>query len=68
MLDTPDAVPAVIMLMDARRAATALGVAPRTLWQLTKNGRVRCARIGRRTLYDPKDLEQFVESAKHHAE
>ena len=29
-----------------REAAKALGISPRTLWQLTKDGKVPCVRLG----------------------
>jgi excisionase family DNA binding protein len=29
-----------------REAATALGISPRLLWQLTKDGHVPCVRVG----------------------
>jgi excisionase family DNA binding protein len=47
-----------------REAAAALGISPRLLWQLTKDGRIPCVRIGgtkRRTvLYPLADLEAWL--------
>jgi excisionase family DNA binding protein len=47
-----------------REAAKALGISPRLLWQLTKDGHVPCVRIGngkRRTvLYPLADLQNWL--------
>ncbi len=47
-----------------REAAKALGISPRLLWQLTKDGRIPCVRIGgtkRRTvLYPLADLQAWL--------
>jgi predicted site-specific integrase-resolvase len=47
-----------------RDAAKALGISPRLLWQLTKDGRVPCVRLGngkRKTiLYPLADLERWL--------
>jgi excisionase family DNA binding protein len=47
-----------------REAAKALGISPRLLWQLTKDGHVPCVRIGsgkRRTvLYPLADLQAWL--------
>jgi excisionase family DNA binding protein len=47
-----------------RDAATALGVSPRHLWQLTKDGHIPCVRVGtgkRRTvLYPVADLQAWL--------
>ena len=51
-------------LLDAKKAAKALGVSPRTLWTLTRSGDVLHVRIGRRVLYAPGDLERFTESRR----
>lgn len=55
-------------LMDPRQAAKFLNVSERSLWTLTKVGRVRSAKIGRLVRYDEKDLRAFVESCKGVAE
>jgi excisionase family DNA binding protein len=50
-----------------RDAAKALGVSPRHLWQLTKDGRVPCVRVGsgkRQTvLYPVADLRAWLSQA-----
>lgn len=51
-------------LLDAKAAASELGISPRKLWELTNCGAVRHVRIGRRVLYDPRDLDRFLEKSK----
>jgi excisionase family DNA binding protein len=47
-----------------REAARALGISPRLLWQLTKDGHVPCVRVGsgkRRTvLYPLSELQAWL--------
>jgi excisionase family DNA binding protein len=47
-----------------REAAKALGISPRLLWQLTKDGHLPCVRVGngkRRTvLYPLADLQAWL--------
>jgi excisionase family DNA binding protein len=47
-----------------REAAKALGISPRLLWQLTKDGQIPCVRVGsgkRRTvLYPLADLQAWL--------
>jgi excisionase family DNA binding protein len=47
-----------------RDAAKALGISPRLLWQLTKDGHIPCVRVGsgkRRTvLYPLTDLQKWL--------
>jgi excisionase family DNA binding protein len=47
-----------------REAAKALGISPRLLWQLTKDGHIPCVRIGdgkRKTvLYPVADLQAWL--------
>jgi len=52
------------LLLNARRAAAALSISPRLLWQLTKDGQVPHVRIARRVLYDPADLRAWIEARK----
>lgn len=55
-------------LLTAREAASNLRISERTLWSLTKSGKLIAVRIGHRVLYDPADLRQFIISQKtiHH--
>jgi excisionase family DNA binding protein len=54
-----------------REAAKALGISPRLLWQLTKDGHVPCVRIGsgkRKTvLYPVADLQAWLTRQTTHA-
>ena len=47
-----------------REAAKALGISPRLLWQLTKDGHVPCVRVGSGTrktvLYPLADLQAWL--------
>lgn len=47
-----------------REAAKALGISPRLLWQLTKDGRIPCVRVGSGTrktvLYPVADLQAWL--------
>src|SRR5207244_3595947 len=57
----PAAAPAPApLLVDVPEAARLLGVSARTLWQLTKDGKVSCQKSGRRTLYSRAALEDFA--------
>lgn len=41
-------------------AAAYLRVASSTLWELKNKGRVRCARIGRRIVFQRAELDRFL--------
>ena len=47
-----------------REAAKALGISPRLLWQLSKDGHIPCVRVGNGTrktvLYSVADLEAWL--------
>ena len=45
-------------------AAARLGVSVRTVHREVAAGRLHCVRIGRRLLFDPKDVTRFVAAAK----
>jgi excisionase family DNA binding protein len=51
-------------LLTIREAAAALSISERTLWGLTKGGAVRCVRIGRAVRYDPRDLQDYIDSLR----
>jgi excisionase family DNA binding protein len=59
----PGNVPSPLALRP-REAAKALGISPRLLWQLTKDGHIPCVRVGsgkRRTvLYPLADLQAWL--------
>lgn len=52
------------MLLDVRTTSATLGISERSLWSLTKEKRIRAVRIGRRVLYDPTDIQNFIQSRK----
>ncbi|MBX3355255.1 MAG: helix-turn-helix domain-containing protein [Phycisphaeraceae bacterium] len=47
-------------LINAKAAAAALGIGRTTLYWLTKNRQLACVHVGRRVLFDPKDLADFI--------
>ena len=57
--DRPESLP---MLVSATKAAKMLGISPRHLWSLTKSGNVPCNRVGRRVMYSPTLLQDWVNS------
>jgi len=61
MSSTP---PTEALLWTARETAKALSICPKTLWALTRSGRLPAVRIGRGVRYDVADVRAFVESAK----
>ncbi len=52
------------LLLNTRDAAKALSIGLRKLWSLTDCGEIPCVRIGRRVLYDPRDLMTFIDGQK----
>jgi excisionase family DNA binding protein len=48
------------ILVSTEIAAEALSISVVTLRRLTRSKKIRCTRIGRRTLYSPSDLSKFV--------
>ncbi|MBL7141308.1 MAG: helix-turn-helix domain-containing protein [Planctomycetes bacterium] len=52
------------LLLNAKQTAAALGISPRKLWELTNRGEAPCVRIGRRVLYDPRDLAAWIDAQK----
>jgi hypothetical protein len=52
-------------LLSANEAAKYLGVSPRTLWAITApRGPLPVVKIGSRCLYDPVDLQRFINAQK----
>jgi excisionase family DNA binding protein len=51
--------------MDTKQTAEALGVSPRTLegWRQTGEG-PKFAKVGRRVLYDPEDVNAWLDASK----
>lgn len=52
------------LLLSARDAARQLAISEKTLWTLTKAGRVPAIRIGRAVRYARADLLAFIEQAR----
>lgn len=52
------------LLVDGRSAARLLSVSERTLWSLSNRGELASVKIGRRRLYDPRDLTAFIDRQK----
>jgi len=52
------------LLMSAQDAARALAISERTLWGLTKRQAIPSIRVGRRVLYDPRDLQAWINRQK----
>lgn len=49
-------------LLSAKETAAMLGVSQRTLYNLTRAGKLPAVRIGRRVLYRPADVEAYITS------
>ena len=47
-------------LIDVKRAATLLGVTPKTVMRLTAGGKLPVVRIGRAVRFEPEALEALV--------
>ncbi len=52
------------LLWISREVAARVRVCERTVWEATKRGELRSVRIGRRVLYDPKDVKAWIASRK----
>lgn len=48
------------LLVDGREAARLLGLSPRTVWQLTRDGSLLAVRVGRAVRYSVRDLATFI--------
>lgn len=49
------------LLLSPRDAARALSICEKTLWSLTKRGKLRAIRIGRAVRYSVDDLKRWIE-------
>jgi excisionase family DNA binding protein len=67
-MNTIDPVHPPKLLWTSREAAKALSISERTLWGLTKGGKVPCVRIGRAVRYDPKDIRAWIDGQKSQAQ
>ena len=52
------------LLLKVDEAARKLTISPRTLWSLTRDGKIRSIRINRLVRYDPQDLLAYIERQK----
>jgi excisionase family DNA binding protein len=52
------------MLLPIRLAAQQLSICEKTLWSLTKQGKIPAVRIGRAVRYSPADLAAWIERTK----
>ena len=48
------------MLISATQAAKTLGISPRSLWTLTRAGTIPFIQLGRRVMYSPSSLQDWV--------
>lgn len=53
------------LLVNASRAAATLGIGTRLLWSIGNRGELPRIQIGRRVLYDMRDIYAFIEARKH---
>ncbi|MCX5653725.1 MAG: helix-turn-helix domain-containing protein [Planctomycetota bacterium] len=61
----PDtATPAAPLLMSIRDCAKALALCEKSVWQLTRDGRLPVIRIGRAVRYSREDILAFIEASK----
>ena len=51
-------------LLSVKQVAEELGVSPHMIRALVRQGRIPHVQVGRRVLFDPKDIENFIESHK----
>ncbi len=53
------------LLLSAQKAAETLSICPKTLWNHTfPRGGIPCLRVGTRVLYDPRDLQAWIDAQK----
>jgi len=48
------------LAVGAKEAARLLSISERSLWTLTKDGKIHAARVGRKLLYSVDELRRFV--------
>jgi len=49
------------MLITAKQAAQLLNISPRYVYTLSKEGRLRAKRLGRKVLYRVSDIQRFID-------
>ncbi len=55
-------------LLSVVDTARALSVSPHSIRRWTQQGRIKPVKLGTRTLYEPAEIERFVEAAKSRGE
>ena len=55
------------LLLKPNEVAKALSICPRSLWTLTRQGKIPCVRINRSVRYDPRDVTEFINNQKKQA-
>lgn len=50
------------VLITEREAARLLGCCERSVWQLRKDGKIRCVKIGKAVRYARTEIDRFVAS------
>ena len=48
------------LLISAAQAAKTLGISPRSLWTQTQSGTIPFIQLGRRVMYSPSSLQDWV--------
>ncbi len=48
------------LLISAVQAAKELGISPRSLWTLTRAGTIPFIQLGRRVMYSPSSLQDWI--------
>jgi predicted DNA-binding transcriptional regulator AlpA len=48
------------LLISAVKAAKTLGISPRNLWTQTQSGTIPSIKLGRRVMYSPSSLQDWV--------
>lgn len=51
------------VLITEKEVARLLGCCERTVWQMRKDGKIRCVKIGTAVRYARSEIDRFVESA-----
>ena len=60
----PDATLAEPLLLTVRETAAALALCEKSVWQLTRDGKLPVVRIGRAVRYSRDDILTFIRTAK----
>ena len=60
----PETAPVAPVLWTIGQTADALQVSEKTVWSLSRAGRLHPVRIGRAVRHDPADVRAFIEAAK----